>query len=154
MAQGIQWAIEQHVDFIMISAGTTYPLEVVQRAVHAAHREGIMIFCTASVHGRAQLLSYPAAFAETLSVGLSHGDGHRFVSTHKASCEVNILAKGAHVLSSYPPMGFASLSGPSMATHIAGGVAALIAARYKRIKGERPSLGTRAFADMLSLLLG
>lgn len=65
--EGIYWAIDQSVDIINLSFGTTQNSEALYLAIKAAYDAGILIIAASGNAGGA--IEYPAAYPEVMAVG-------------------------------------------------------------------------------------
>ena len=70
----IDWAIEQDVDIINISFGTTVDSEEIHAAIRRAYDAGILIVAAAGNNG---VVEYPAASDEVIAVGAVDAKGER-----------------------------------------------------------------------------
>ena len=70
----IDWAIEQDVDIINISFGTTVDSEEIHAAIRRAYDAGILIVAAAGNNG---VVEYPAAYDEVVAVGAVNAKGER-----------------------------------------------------------------------------
>jgi major intracellular serine protease len=136
--QAIRYAITQDVDVINMSLGGPHTLSL-RRAVQEAVNAGIIVVAAAGNEGdgndQTEELSYPGAYPEVIQVGAVGYNGALayFSNTNK---EVDILAPGEDILSTYPGGKYARLDGTSMATPHVAGAAALLKSKniedYKR----------------------
>ncbi|MGM9923665.1 MAG: S8 family peptidase [Bacillus sp. (in: firmicutes)] len=134
--QGIQYAIEQKVDIISMSLGGPTDLPALHEVIKQAVAEGILVVCAAGNEGDGDdgtdELGYPGCYNEVISVGavdLERRSSH-FTNSHN---EVDLVAPGEKIISTYLDGKYASLSGTSMATPHVSGALALI----KKIANER-----------------
>ncbi|MCI8890423.1 MAG: S8 family peptidase [Eubacterium sp.] len=125
--QGIYWCIENDVDIINMSFGTSQYSEALRAAVKAADQEGILMIAAAgnTGNGNGTAVQYPAAFGEVMAVGSVNAQGQR--STHSATGEqVEIMAPGEDI----PSTGFLDLviqsDGTSLAASHVTGAASLL----------------------------
>ncbi len=126
VAAGIDWAVEHDADVISMSLGGGRD-RTVERAVERAVDAGVLVFAAAGNHGNATR-NYPAAFTEVIGVGalascdrLAYYSGRGF-GDHATSGNVEIVAPGSNIHSTYKNGGYVSLSGTSMATPMAAAI--------------------------------
>lgn len=124
----IKYATDYGVDIISMSLGGPGS-PALHRAVKDAVAKGIILVCAAGNEGdgdpNTEEFSYPGAYAEVIEVGAIDFNGKLayFSNTNR---EVDILAPGVGILSTYPNGQYAKLDGTSMATpHMTGAVALL-----------------------------
>jgi subtilisin family serine protease len=136
VAAGIDWCIQMGVDIISMSLGSPRPSNIIHAAVKRAHAKGIFIIAAAGNDGpRIGTEGYPAKYPEVISVGAID----RRLKVAKFSSRgntVDIVAPGDQILSTYPPKGFAKLSGTSMATPLVSGIVALLLAHDRMYNGQ------------------
>lgn len=126
VAAGIDWAIEHDADVISMSLGGGRD-RTVERAVERAVEAGVLVFAAAGNHGNS-VKNYPAAFTETIGVGalatcdrIAYYSGRGF-GDHDTEGNVEIVAPGSDIYSTYKDGRYASLSGTSMATPMAAAI--------------------------------
>jgi thermitase len=123
VASCITWEADRGVKVISMSLGGG-AATTLQNAVRYAASHDVVIVAAAGNDGNATL-SYPAAYAEVVSVAATDSRDVR-ASFSNANSDVEIAAPGVNVLSSYNDGGYRVLSGTSMATPHVAGVAAVI----------------------------
>lgn len=124
---GIHYAIEQKVDIISMSLGGPANVPELHAAIQAAVDNNILVVCAAGNEGdgddSTNEFAYPAAYNEVISVGainLERGSSD-FTNSNN---EVDVVAPGEKILSTYLNGKYAILSGTSMsAPHVAGSLA-------------------------------
>lgn len=124
----IKYATDYGVDIISMSLGGPGS-PALHRAVKDAVAKGIILICAAGNEGdgdpNTEELSYPGAYAEVIEVGAIDFNG-KLAYFSNTNHEVDILAPGVNILSTYPNGQYAKLDGTSMATpHMTGAVALL-----------------------------
>ncbi|KLT19873.1 S8 family peptidase [Neobacillus vireti] len=128
---GIYYAIEQQVDIISMSLGGPADVPELHEAIQKAVASGILVVCAAGNEGDGRdstnELSYPAAYNEVISVGAT-GLGRQISDFSNSNEEVDLVAPGENILSTFLNGNYAKLSGTSMATPHVSGALALIKA--------------------------
>ena len=124
---GILYAIEQKVDIISMSLGGPEDVPALHDAIKKAVENNIAVICAAGNDGdgsdETDEYGYPGAYNEVISVGAI--DFERSSSDFSNSNrEIDLVAPGEQILSTYLNGKYATLSGTSMATpHVAGALA-------------------------------
>lgn len=129
VVNAIYYAISLKVDIISMSLGMPQSTDKLQKAVREAVNKGISIVCAAGNEGDGNAedfeYSYPAAYEEVISVGAVDKKGIP-ANFSNANLNIDVVAPGVDILSTYPKNQFAILSGTSMATpHVTGSLALL-----------------------------
>lgn len=134
---GLEWAIEQDVDIINMSLGSSaQPPEQLHTAIQKAADKGIVIIsATGNNNGE---VCWPAQYDEAIAVSAVDQNDER-ASFSNYGIKNEIIAPGVDILSTFPNNKYAKLSGTSMATPIISGAAALFISHYKEMHGHRPS---------------
>jgi major intracellular serine protease len=142
--QGIKWATKwkgkngEKVRIISMSLGGSHNDSNLEQAILEACANGILVVVASGNEGdnneNTFEYGYPALYNECITVGAINENKKiaYFSNNHK---QVDAVAGGVDVLSTYPPNQYARLSGTSMATpHIAGALALLIKLGEKKFK--------------------
>ena len=126
----INFAIIQKVDIISMSLGTSTDVPQLHQVIKKAIDSDILVVCAAGNEeyriGNTEEFSYPAAYNEVISVGAVDfsKSAARFSDSNK---EVDLVAPGVNIISTFLDGKYETLSGTSMATpHVAGFLALLI----------------------------
>ncbi|MCM3727871.1 S8 family peptidase [Neobacillus cucumis] len=124
---GIYYAIEQKVDIISMSLGGPEDVSELHEAIQKAVEHNILVVCAAGNEGDGQdatnEFDYPGSYNEVISVGAVNLD-RRISDFSNSNNEVDLVAPGETILSTYLNGKFATLSGTSMATpHVSGALA-------------------------------
>jgi thermitase len=135
VADGIRWAADRGVDFIQMSLGSPEKVQNVRKAIQYATSKGVVTFCAAGNAGNTKEIFYPANYPETIAIGAITQDFKRanFSCTGQ---NLDFMAPGADIFSTFPDNWYATLSGTSMACPFAVGVAALVLSYVKAGKSN------------------
>ena len=124
---GIRYAIEQKVDIISMSLGGPEDVSELHQAIKDAVANDILVVCAAGNEGdgndQTDEYGYPGAYNEVISVGAIdlNRSSSEFSNSNK---EIDLVAPGEKILSTYLNGKYATLSGTSMATpHVSGALA-------------------------------
>lgn len=122
--QGIEWGIQQKVDIISMSLGSSVdPGPAFHNVMKRARAAGIILVgATGNENTR---VGWPAAYDEVIAVGAIDAAMDRANFSNFGE-EVAVAAPGVNVLSTYLNNAYAKLSGTSMATPMVAGAIALI----------------------------
>lgn len=130
VVNAIKYATDQKVDIISMSLGGQGDAPELKQAIEQAIANEISVVCAASNDGDGNPLTleyaYPAYYPEVISVGaeMSNRQVARFSDSNN---EIDIIAPGVNIISTYIGSKYASLSGTSMAApHVTGALALLI----------------------------
>ena len=127
VVESIYWAIEEDVDIINISFGTTANSEILHNAIKDATDAGILVFAASGNQGEDEgsTVEYPAAYEEVVAVGATNPDG-KVADMTSTGEELDIVAPGINIHS----VGWLDMevtcSGTSMAVPHAVGAASLL----------------------------
>ncbi|MFJ7976675.1 S8 family peptidase [Peribacillus sp. JNUCC 23] len=146
ISSAIQYAINwtgprgEKVRVISMSLGGPNDDPALHSSIKNAVQANIMVVCAAGNEGDgiADTVenSYPAAYPEVVAVGSVNQRG-RISRFSNSNGEVDLVAPGEQVVSTFPGNQFAVLSGTSMAVpHVSGAVALLID-KYETIRGHK-----------------
>ena len=128
---GIDWAIEEQVDIISMSLGASQdPGQAFHDSIKRARQAGIII--VAASGNENTHVGWPAAYPETIAVGAVDQTFGR-ANFSNFGKELDVVAPGVDILSTYPVGRYAKLSGTSMATPMVAGIVALIQAYSRQI---------------------
>ena len=136
IASGIQWCADAGADVMSLSFGGSTASQMVRDALaYARARDAVVLAASGNAGPCVDCVDYPAAFPEAVAVGCTNraGGACAFASTGP---QVDVAAPGEAVLSTYVRSGtcktdcYAAMSGTSMSTPMAAGVAALARAAH------------------------
>lgn len=148
---GINYAIEQKVDIISMSLGGPADVPELHEVIQRAVASNILVVCAAGNEGDGQdfteELAYPGSYNEVISVGAINLD-RKISSFSNSNKEVDVVAPGENILSTYLNGRYAKLSGTSMATpHVSGALALLKALSNQTF--ERNLLEPELYAQLI-----
>lgn len=133
VAEAVGWATAERVDVISMSLGGETDSPALYEAVHAALARGVIIICAAGNAGAlfSNSIGYPGRYGSVITVAAhdQHGQPSGFSSR---GAEIDFMAPGHEIWSTYRQGGYAKLSGTSMATPFVAGLAALILAKHRQ----------------------
>lgn len=124
---GLDWCIVNNIQVINMSLGTTVYSETLDTAVQKVYAAGIVQVAAAGNDGGA--VNYPAALEHVIAVGAT--DSRDQISSWSSrGSQVDLVAPGVSIYSTYKGSSYATLSGTSMATpHVTGAAALVIQAK-------------------------
>jgi major intracellular serine protease len=141
VAGAIRWCIELEADLICLSLQSAVKTPKVRTAIVEAVDAGIATICAAGNTGPIEgSVAFPAAYPETIAVGYVTRDADGNVEAGLDTAvgrEIDLVAPGGEILSTFPPDVWAVTSGTSMAAPFACGVAALLLA-LRKAEGKPP----------------
>lgn len=139
VVDGIKWAIKKDADIISTSFGSQNSIPEIYDAVKEAVDAGIFVIAS-SGNDSFKHVDYPAAHDEVVAVGAINKDRTRadFSSYTPGRIEVDIVAPGNNIYSTYPTGAYRKLSGTSMAAPFVTGVVALMLAKHRDYGGHTP----------------
>lgn len=140
IASGIQWCIQQKVDFINMSLGGDQYSQILDYWTMQAVNAGIVVVAAAGNNGGQT--GYPAALRQVISIGATNQQN--MLARFSSRTKVNFCAPGENTLSTVPmsgcqicngspEQGLGIMSGTSMAAPYATAVLALAKAAGKQV---------------------
>ncbi|MCX6748798.1 MAG: S8 family peptidase, partial [Candidatus Pacearchaeota archaeon] len=119
--QGIQWAIDNNMDIIVMSLGISVDSPSLKKMVDEAYSRGIILVAAS---GKDNQIYYPARYSSVIAVG-SIDENNDLTGENGAGEELEFVAPGANIISTSAE-GYGSFDGTSMAApHVAGVIALL-----------------------------
>ncbi|KAJ4267328.1 hypothetical protein NW762_003432 [Fusarium torreyae] len=139
----LDWAIEQQVDIINMSLGfareSSYELTM---TLERANAQGIIVFAAAANHGNRDAIAWPARDRE-LAICVTSGDEYNSLSRFAPSTNRELpifITHGEDIYSHWPGGEFRKMSGTSVSTPIAVGMAAIILAFLNKTNEWSPDV--------------
>lgn len=149
----IDWrgANNERVRVINMSLGGPYDLPELREAVKRAVDNDICVVVAAGNEGDddegTYEVSYPANYNYVIEVG-AIGPDKKMAPFSNNNTEVDLVAPGVDILSTYPGKKYARLSGTSMATpHVSGAIALLV--KLSETKFKRPLTEAEIYAQLI-----
>lgn len=141
IVQGINWAVEKKANIISISFGGNYSSNELHKAIHHALAEGVFVICAAGNQGSLYQsnISYPARYGGVITIAAHDQNGHPLGASSRGG-ELDFIAPGDEVFSTYKDGGYAKLTGTSMAASWVAGLAALIKSKHNNTRNNETPL--------------
>ncbi len=121
---------QERVRIISMSLGGPQDVPELHEVIQHAVKQDVLVVCAAGNNGdcrdKTEELDFPGAYSEVIEVGAVNLE-RKLACFSNSNQEIDLVAPGEGILSTYPAGKYAVLSGTSMATpHIAGALALLI----------------------------
>jgi subtilisin family serine protease len=121
--QGLEYAVDNGARVINMSLGQADPSPALSEAIDYAEAHGVVVIAASGNQGGALL--YPAAYPSVLAVGASDQSDQR-ASFSAYGPQLDLLAPGVSLLSTWPGVPYFTKSGTSMAAPQVTATAALL----------------------------
>ncbi len=130
---GIDWAMQNKMDIISMSMGTSESSTALKNAIDTAYSNGILIVAAAgndgNTSGTGTNIEYPANYSSAIAVGAVDSNNNRAYFSSTGS-KLEVSAPGVDIISTYLNNGYEKMSGTSMATPFVTGDLALLKQKY------------------------
>lgn len=127
---GLRWGIDQNADIISMSLGTYEKNPRLKDVIVEAFNKGIILVAGAGNEGTRDFMRFPAQYSECIAVGSVDRNLARSRFSNGGP-ELDIMAPGEEVFSTYLNGLYAKLHGTSVAAPFVSGVCALILAKHR-----------------------
>ena len=131
--EGICWCMENDVDIINMSFGSTYNSSILQQTIQRAEEQGI-VFVGAAGNNSTAGVEYPAAYEEVLAVGSINYKGEKENSA--TGNELDVVAPGNDIISQTMLGLYTCSDGTSLAAAHATGVAGILLGKDTSVTSE------------------
>lgn len=133
----LNWCVEEQVHVINMSFGFNIKSRALERAIRAANKHNIIMVAAAGNSGGNDSVLYPAKYPQVIAVAASD-ENDKAADFSSCGPEVNIIAPGVDIPSTYKGQGYKPLSGTSMACpHVAGACALLMSVSGSNAENAR-----------------
>jgi subtilisin family serine protease len=133
---GLTWCIDNGIDVVNMSFGSSTDVKAFREAVKAAHNAGMVLVAAAGNSGpKMDTVSYPAKYVEVIAVSATDSEDS-IASFSSRGSEIELAAPGVTIKSTYTGSSYKVFSGTSMAAPHVAGVAALVWADNGRLTNE------------------
>ncbi|MEK0317032.1 S8 family serine peptidase [Cohnella sp. 56] len=147
--QGIEWAIDNHINIISMSFTGNSDSQALHEAIIKANSSGILLVGSAGNFGKGfETEKYPALYPEVISVGATTQANLR-ANLSSTGSQLDIMAPGVDILSTYNDGGYTQLSGTSMAVPYISAAAAVLWSHYP--SEDADSIMNRIFDNATTL---
>ncbi|WP_421829363.1 S8 family peptidase [Larkinella sp.] len=146
--KGIKWGLKKGADVFSLSLGTFEDDPELKAVIQDIFNDGKIIVAAAGNESRSNFINFPARYEECIAVGSINKLRLRSANSNRSS-DLDIVAPGEDIYSTYLGKSYAVLSGTSMATPFVAGVCALILSKHRTSGGGTPINNNR---DMLAHL--
>jgi subtilisin family serine protease len=141
IAKAIDWAVANGADILSMSFGGPVPSPDIYKSIHLGLAKGVFMLVAAGNEGSLfqNSIGYPGRYGGVITVASHDRNGNPSGFSSRGG-EIDIMAPGSDIWSTYLNGGYAMLSGTSMATPFAAGLSALITAKHKKVANNNTPL--------------
>jgi len=111
--EALNWCVENRVQVINMSFGFRHS-KALEKAIKEAYKRNIVLVAAAGNSGGSNNVMYPAGYPEVIAVAASNSDD-KVAWFSSGGPQVDVMAPGAGILSTYKDGGYKTMSGTSMA---------------------------------------
>jgi subtilisin family serine protease len=139
--RGLITALENQADIVVMSLGTRKYFKPLHNTIKKLYRHNIIMFAAAGnfEDGKIQTedILFPGKLKETICVGATNNID-QVADFSSMGRQLDFVAPGVNIWSTWPGNIYGLLSGTSQATPIAAGIAGVILDRHKKEPGRTP----------------
>jgi len=138
VAEGLRWAYRKRADIVSMSFSARASAPVLFEVIHQMLWLRRLLICAAGNRGALDQnsIGFPGRYSGVITVAAHDEYGNPTSFTSRGG-EIDFIAPGANVWSTYPGGRYAKLSGTSMATPFVAGLAALILSKHIAARHNR-----------------
>lgn len=140
IVSGIEWATENGMNVINMSLGGSQGSTALKEAVDNAYANGVVVVAAAgnsgSSGGRKNTIGYPAKYSSVIAVGAVDRYNNK-ATFSSVGDELDVMAPGVSIQSTYPGNQYTELNGTSMASPHVAGAAALIKSKHPNLSASQ-----------------
>lgn len=135
IADGVDWAVKIGAKVISMSLGGPGSNQRLFTSIHNALAKGAVVVCAAGNSGStfSNTIGYPGRYGGVITIASHDSNGNRSGFSSRGG-EIDFMAPGQEIYSTYMGGQYASLSGTSMATPFVSGICALVLAVDPHVK--------------------
>ena len=126
---GVDWSIQNNMDIVNMSLGTTTHSSTLQQIVDTAYNKNILVVAAAGNNGTSDgsgdSVNYPARYSSAIAVSATDSSDNR-ASFSATGATIEVAAPGVGIASTYINNSYARMNGTSMAAPYAAGNLALM----------------------------
>lgn len=123
--EGLNWCVENKVQVINMSFGFKNS-KALEKAIKEVYKRNIVMVAAAGNSGGNNNVMYPAGYPEVIAVAASNSDD-KVAWFSSGGPQIDVMAPGAGILSTYKDGGYKTMSGTSMACpHVTAACALLL----------------------------
>ncbi len=141
ITSGIDWAVAKGAHIISMSLGGPVSADILFTDIHAALVKNVFVVCAAGNDGSLyqNSIGFPGRYGGVITVDAHDQNGNRSGFSSSGG-ELDVMAPGSDIWSTYKNGGWASLSGTSMATPFVAGLGALILSKHMNTANNQTPL--------------